>query len=545
MKKYLGLVAMLITFVVGIGRVSASQTTLFEDIGHYGFATAGNNNAYKGDSYGDRNTIRWITAADSNQAIASTSWYRNIKNRYNITNISGSKLDTSKSKIKKIYLGYYAYKSTCGVIKNADGTISYKGNWQDGSCDFTGKILLIKPDGTSVELSPKANAFRGFIDITNYVNTDKADGWYYVSFLDAGLAPQTVWGITAVYENDSMPYSYVKLIHADTTLTNGQEEQFDFNSKFNLKDNFQLSGMILAGGASAWALGDDVTSDKAYAVLSDGTTKQLNETTYKGKKIFEGRSSIDFINDTFDTVRNHNIDGGELDIFNETLSSDFFSGKEMVGYKFVKTGSNTIFPGLLGLTQEIETPEINITTKIEKDNDTLETNDKVTVKTTVTNNKNVCVKSYNNIITTSVDKSLSGIKNVKVYINGQEQKLGYSYDEENGIITIKEIETLNCTDVVIVSYDAVINENIKENNKLNTNATISYSIINLTKLSGEELTRYQSFKITKKATDSLSAEEKLVNPKTGIENYTNIILGIGFVALIAYIAISKKRKLVK
>ena len=585
MKKGLKFIALVIGLFIGLNSVNAAQETFFEGTGNYGFAVAGNNNATRGLYYADGDNVNWITAKYSSNNITTTSWYRNLSRNYKITNISGSKLTTNNSKVKKAYLGYFAYNTDCGFSQTKDDEghrARLSGEWKTGECDFrdsthtNGRILLIRPDGKSYSIIPIENTFRGFIDITDYIDTNNPDGWYYVSFLNAGLAPQTVWGMTVVYEDSTLPVNYVKLIHADTTLTNGASESFKFNSQFTLKNKFQLSGMILAGGASAWFLDNtesnptniNTTYDKAYAILSDNTEQQLYATQYNSKTVFAGRSNIDFVNDIFDTVRDHKetdlydnnstltLKGGELDIFNETLSSDFFNGKEIIGYKFHKTGTNTIFPGLLGLTQEIETPNVNITTKISSDSSLIKSGDEVTVKTTVINAKDVCINSYNNIITTSVDTVLSDVKNIVVTKNGTKIDVKTSYDKENGIITLDEISVLNCDDKIVVSYDATVNDTITKDYKIDTTATVNYSAINLNNLSGDELTRYKAMKITKKATDSVSTkavsnnnegsqETKLVNPKTGVTSYTLMFVLIIAIAFTTYIIIRKKRKLIR
>ena len=322
-----------------IKRKNPSPNVIFEALGNYGFAIAGSNNASRGNNIDDAWTANnWVYAPPSN------SKYKNIlnelKNKYNISglnNISGSRLNTNGGVVTKAIFGYFAYGSSGG-----------------GSA-YDGKILLIRPD-FSYAFIPYENKGWGwseFLDITDYIDRRHPDGWYYVSFIGASRAPQLAWSMTAVYEGGDAPYSYTKLVLDERTLANSSVDIM-FKNKYKLMGTYRLTGTILAGGVSAWPDKVSTTGDRVFAILNDNSTKQLYETVYKGKKLFAGRSSTDFACNIFNTERNNNIRGGELDIFNETLDSQFFGGKELTGIRMIKDGSNGIKVGLVGVSMAIE-----------------------------------------------------------------------------------------------------------------------------------------------------------------------------------------------
>ena len=515
-----------------------NNVTLFEAVGRYAFATAGSNNAYRGDSSSTvADTMRWVKAPPTE------SWYDDVVNNLisdgvisskdEITNISGSYLDTNSGVIEDVFFGYYAFGKT-----------------DTENLTFNGKILLINPDHSYKFLPISGTARTQIFSIKDYVNIENPDGWYYVAFLkDELLKPQTVWGITAIYQKENVDINYLKLIHAKYSLSNGASSDIMFDSKFKLSDKFQLTGMILAAGANAWSTTDDVTGDTVYALLSDNSTKQLYETTYNGKTIFKGRTATDFANQTFGTKRNHDIAGGELDIFDETLSSDFFDNKEIIGYRFTKTGSNGYFPALIGLSQKVSVPNLNIETKINTKNTNFKSGDDVNIVVNVTNKKDnngVCSVSYNNIITSTVDNSLSDIKNIKVIINDKVSEIKASYDSNKHLITTDEIETINCDDKIVISYDAKINDNISNNLEdgkyvLITKANIEYSLVSLSDLTGEELEKYLSYRLNLSATDKVNCDV-IVNPQTGFE-YKFVFVLIGVFVLSVYFIISNQKKL--
>ena len=322
-----------------IKRKTPSANVIFEDLGNYGFAIAGSNNASRGNGINNAwETNSWVNAPPTDSRYQKV--LNELKSKYGINglnNISGSYLDTGSGMVKKAIFGYFAYGS------GGTGT------------RYNGKILLIKPDFTYafIPYENKGWGWSEFLDITDYINRRSPKGWYYVSFVGASRAPQLAWSMTAVYEGGGAPYSYTKLVLDERNIAKASASIM-FNNKYKLLGTYKLTGTILAGGVAAWPDGWDSTGDQVFAILKDGTEKQLYETTYKGKTLFAGRSSTDFACGIFNTQKNHNVRGGELDIFNETLDSQFFGGKEMTGIRIYKHGENGIRVGLVGVSMAIE-----------------------------------------------------------------------------------------------------------------------------------------------------------------------------------------------
>ena len=327
-----------------IKRKEPSARVLFEGVGNYGYAIAGSNNASKGDTSENAwSTNKWVVAPPDD-----TAKYQAILNQLktkeginSLTNISGSYLDTGGGVVTKAIFGYFAYGS------GGTGT------------KYDGKILLIRPDYTYtfIPYEQKGWGWAEYLDITDYIDKHNPTGWYYVSFVGASRAPQLAWSMTTIYEGGGAPYSYTELVLDESVLARGgDKDTLDvmFETHYKLKGTYQLTGTILAGGIAAHAVSWDTTGDQVFALLNEGQPKQLYQMNYKGKTIFEGRSSQDFACDVFNTVKNHNIAGGELDIFNETLDSDFFGGRELTGIRIYKHGNNGLKAGLIGVSMAIE-----------------------------------------------------------------------------------------------------------------------------------------------------------------------------------------------
>ena len=89
---------------------------LFSGVGHYAFATAGNNNVYRGDSRETASTTARILAPEDNSRLP-TNWNvikdKLISDGYTINNISGSYLDV-KGTIKYAEVDYFNLRSSCG-----------------------------------------------------------------------------------------------------------------------------------------------------------------------------------------------------------------------------------------------------------------------------------------------------------------------------------------------------------------------------------------------------------------------------------------------
>ena len=484
-----------------------NDNVIFEGVGSYAFATAGSNNAYRGPTVEQGYT--WITAFPESDKV-SYNW-ETVKEKIltetgltEITNMSGSYLNISGTMHKAIF------------SMLASDTINLLG--------YTGRILIINPNGTYNIINYTGNNWVDSFDITNLIK-NSGKGWYYVSFLDAGLIPQCAWSITAVYESSTLPTTYLKFLNINTSLSNGASITIDFNSKFKLQNNFQLIGVITAGGISGFPNYGEITTlmtsqDQAYAILNDKSEYQLYD---RGDGHFTNRTNIDFANDIFGTQRNHNIQGGELDIFDETLSSEYFGGKNITGYKFIKTGTNIINISTLGLSQNIVDSNLSVKTKITAATKFQE-NSSISIKSTINNNlkDGYCYNSYNNIITNSVDNSLSNITNIKAYLNGT-TALNATYDSTSRKIVIEEIKELTCSDEIILTFDATVNSNIEnsiKNNKYTISSVINnnYSLIDLSELTGDELTKYESLKINEEATDTVTSPRVY---KVTVNHYKN------------------------
>ena len=433
-KKITKKILIFILLVIGFFTIENvfAEETLFEGVGHYAIATAGNNNANRGTSF-DAEDYSLILDYPSNWDTIKQNIPNNVLSRIN--NMSGSYLDFSGDSLK-------TYLSAATYFRRP--------------CPTTIDILVIAPDGTYNIYSTNApqelcEAEAGITSLIEILN--KGSGWYYISFLDVQNWPQQAWAITTIYESPNILMNYLKIIEANTYIGGSKYPAFPetyevyFNSLLNLKNNFQLYGVIPYGGTNGWHRYEtsipeleNTTQDRVWAILSDGTYQQLYESTYNGKNVFQGRTSIDFVNDTFNTIRSHNIQGGELDVFNENLSSDYFGGKEIVGYKFQKDGTDTLNINLLGLSQEVEAPDITITADIERN-----TNGIIDNKVTLTNNSeyNAC----STMIEIPIDSNLTNIRNVVMNPSNIA-----TYKVENNIITVTFNEQFKAHDTFSITY---------------------------------------------------------------------------------------------
>ena len=478
---------------------SIVDNILFEGVGNYAFATAGSNNAYRGSSLAVG--YKWIIAPPDETRV-SYDWSE-VETKIleetglsTITNISGSYLNLDGT----------LHKAMLSMLASQNANLT----------GYTGRILIIKPNGTYSIINYQDNNWVDTLDITEILR-DSGKGWYYVSYLDAGLIPQCAWAITAVYESSSLPTTYIKFINVNKSLSNGAETTIDFDSKFELQNDFQLIGVITAGGISGFPNYGEYPSlqtseDEAYAILNDGTEYQLYD---RNDNHFTNRTSTDFANDIFGTERNHSQAGGELDIYDETLSSDYFNGKNITGYRFIKTGTNIINVSIVGLAQTVTDSNITVSTNIIADSKFKEESE-VSVQSTIKNNlsNGYCFYSYNNNITNTVDSSFSNLKNIKAYLNGSTE-LEITYDSDNNLLVIPEIHKLTCTDEITISFDATINSNIKNSIKnhqyiINSKINNNYSLIDLDTLSEEEQEKYSELKANKSATDQATSPEYLV-----------------------------------
>ena len=429
------------------------ENTYFADIGHYALSTAGNNNAVL-------ETGEFIYSLPTANPNVTYNWLQ-VKNAVggNITynNFSGSYLHIDGS-IKKMVLSYTS-RNTSTAAK---------------------QILVVFPNGQYTLETVTGD--RGIIDITDKVNPNEADGWYYVSFIGFDENKYLAWAIEAVYENSTLPLRTVELYRINQTLSSGGTKEKTFNYKLNLN---KIKDLKVVGTIASY----DVTNTKAYGYLSDGTTYQFYERT---GNTFRGRDNVHFLINQIDAERMPSKDlGGALDLFDQDLSRTYFEGKTMKGFHLVNNSSEPIYVLTLGVQQDVYEPNITVNTDI-LTNERFKTNDNVTIKTQVKNlttDDGVCAKVYNAIVTSSVDlKSrcdgnncvLENVTNIKARY--KEQNYTASYNSSLQLITLT-LPEFDCSSPIDISFDATIGERINALNegdvyKLKTGAQIEYKLIN-------------------------------------------------------------------
>ena len=505
-KKITEKILIFILLVIGLFTIENifAEETLFEGVGHYAIATAGNNNANRGTSH-DAFDYSLILDYPSNWDIIKQNIPNDVLSRIN--NISGSYLDFTGKNLKT-YLNQMVYHR------------------ENNSFNTPSDALIIYPDGTYILY----NMTQSTTEITN-----KGSGWYYVSLLDAPVEAQQAWAITTIYESTSIPMRYLKVINVNVGISGGEYPTYpkyyevNLNSQLKLKNSFQLYGTMIAGGSNGWSIyeGDNTTQDSTYALLSDNTYQQLYEGTYNGKTVFQGRSTIDFVNDTFNTIRSHNIQGGELDIFNETLSSDYFGGKEIVGYKFQVDGFSTYYIDLLGLAQEVEAPDITITAGIERKQDNTINN-----KVALTNNSEY--NSCSTTITIPIDSNLTNIRNVVMNPSNVA-----TYVIENNTITVTLKEQFKAHDTFTITYladEIVVN---KEQLDLDPVGT-AYPGDGV--LCPSEILNNKNLQIKVTAHDDIK-QVNVVVPDTGtFISLATIVIGISIIGVGYFILLKNKKQ---
>lgn len=486
-------------------------STAFESVGKYSIAIAGNNNADLGT--GVNVGVSLISSYPSNWDTIKSNIPSDILNRVN--NMSGSFLEFNGTVVKSFL--------TTDDIRMINGQLTGNPN---------GDVLLIQPDGTY-------QVIEGCTGSTVEINITQT-GWYYVSILDAQVWPQDSWAISTIYTNDSLSLKYIKILNLSTggnsnlngTSTTQNIAEIYFRTQLKLKSETELFGIVIGGGQFGWQVAG-VTEDKMEAILSDNTYKQLYEDTYNGTTIFEGRSTTDFFNGTFNTIRSHNIKGGELDIFHETLGRDYFNDKDIIGYRISKIGTDGFSVQFMGIAQEIYYPEISITTELTPENDDffLQGNN---VHTTVTAT-NVVKEGENNIaynstITSDVDEALSNISNIVVKVDGVVSSMQATYDETKKQVILENMDQITPGQVITIDYDATINSNINDkvdddnNAKISTTADIKSYIVDTTSLTYDQ---YKELYITSTNDDNLVRNYKVVSSGVKInhiDKYTNSIL---------------------
>ena len=510
MKKYFSYSIFILLFalicILGLTTNVKAESTIFEDVGHYAFATAGNNLAYKGDRMDHDFSL--IENYPSNWDTIKANIPSDILNRVN--NMSGS------------YLNYDG-TAKLGLLSTA-----IIRNQPSEPTDFD--ALIIYPDGDYKVYNSIYNK--------NVEIEIKGSGWYYVSILNLTLSPQQAWGITVIYENnETLSNNYTKLINVDKSIMDTASTSVLLNSKLNIEKNINIYGMITYAGVSAWPR-EGYTEDRAWAILEDDSLYQLYD---RGDGHFTGRTNTDFANGTYTAQRSHNIPGGELDIFEEKLTTDYFGGKKIKGLKFQKDGKDVIRINLVGFSVEVEMPDLFIETKITSE-EKFKKGDNAKITTTVKNLKlhDKNVKSYHNKISSSVDEALSNVKDIKVYLNGNLSELRATYDENTRLVNIEEIETLNSNDIITLEYNATINDKIEQtvNNNLynlNTIAKVDFSGINLNGINTEELGFLTYLQKSKESRDNLTAPRRfklkvnhyIENTEESLADSTESLLPVG------------------
>ena len=336
--------------------------TIYDNVGHYAFAIAANNNVNRGNVEGQSYASTLITP-DMNEHLPSniSQIIEQIQAQgYTVNNLSGSLLDVDGGTVEHATIR--AYNATSG-------------------CSGAGieEVVIIGPDGNFIITDYHD-------DITDFVNgQNDPSGWYFVSFIghNRALNPaqcnQVSWAVAAVYEKPDLEVSHIKLIATETPLSANEgdwfkaEEYVMFDSPLDPSNEVELIGIYTASGVNSWSGAPEESNDETWAVLEDESEQLLEEAEYNGKTVFAGRTGANFANLVVDIPsenRSHSYAGGELDVFDETLSSDFFDGHQVIGYHIKKTGYNILVPVLFGIRQELDTSKATITAHIPADDPT-------------------------------------------------------------------------------------------------------------------------------------------------------------------------------
>jgi len=502
MKKYIGFI--LLILFVSLNIVNAEET-LFEGIGHYAFATAGTNFAYRGDSFETRETTKkFIFDSPSDNSEVKYDWdkvYSKIKaDGYELTNLTGS------------YLG-------------ANGTLKQAIMINLEYSTSLNKVIVIKPTGEYfIYNGNKGEA----IDITAYLDNN-AEGWYYVSYLTTEVQPHDAWSITAIYENNNLANKYLKLINVSQRLKEGAQTTVNFNTALTNLDKFQVIGVIVWAGLGAFHVSEgrpeSMVGDKAYAILDDGTEYQLYD---RRDGHFTGRSNIDFACSVYSTKKSTYLKGGELDIFDETLSiDDYFGGKQLKSMKFVKTGANTYKISLLGLAQEVESPDLKIDSSVTVNSTTKTTNNVKLTNISKYSGTNTTLKiKYDESYTSVTDIILSNDK--------------ATYTISDGYINITIPNEFKSNEELTVTF--IGNGSFFNNQEINLESeALSYPTILKSDSASYDIEKYKVSTSNKtNATYIETQETKIENPKTSKDKKILITISILSFIFITYVILLKK-----
>lgn len=492
----------------------SNNNVLFEGIGKYAFATAGNNLVYRGSSFEmsgqapSGNGRVGIFPTNKDEVL---SWLpSDLASKIN--NLSGSKLEYSGDVIK----------GTLNMMKLcSSGSIT---------CPVSYDILIIYPDHSY-------NIYKGADNTHSIYDIEIKDaGWYYVSILSDQfiLFNQDAWAINVIYEDQTLPIRYLKLLNPNYDLYTGQNVEIKFDSKLNLTDNFQLYGLIVGAGNNAWHdVESGLTYDTLEAILDDGTYKKLYETEYNGKTIFKDRKEYDFARSVFSTIRNPEGEdtwGGELDVFNETLSSDFFGGKSIIGYRFYKD-FDWYRINLVGLAQAIEIPEYEIKANVSKTEDKNVIQNRIVIKNTSE------YSSCNTTLTIPYDDYIKEIKKENIVVTPSISRDNIEIDNTNKTITIHFPEVIESKTEYTVRYLTTLDSMDRE---VTLDPTLSYYPANgntcLIDITSNTNFRYEvsahdnNQALIVKVNELKDVDVKTINIEdTGLTTIKNIIIGFAFI----------------
>ena len=504
----------LIGLVFNMGDVKAYDSTpVFEGVGRYGFATASAPLARK---LGDLNST----------GLNPTTTKINLSIRPEEN--SHLDLDAFKTGISKIGVSYDSVSNLSGSMLKVDSDVKIKAAYL--STMYLGHpnnydVLVVYPDG---QLYKKYTADGDKpVNLTaDMQNIDNPGGYYFVSILNCGalMYPQQAWSITVIYEDESLPTSYTKLIQSTDGLDNNpnnsdyqREVTVYLNSPFKLLDNFLLMGVVKGAGvygfanvpgASDYDDRHDSTHDRAWACVkkngvSYGTdcpeAARINLASMSGH--FNGRTEVDFVNNTYDTSSMTVADktdlklGGEIDVFNEKLTKEDLGNQELLGVTFSKDGVNAYNLQFIGVAAEIEAPDIKVTPDIEENNGI--------TSNTVTFENTSEYEGCNPSLVIPIDEKLENVRDVVLSATN-----GVSYEIQPGKIVVSFDRNFAAGEKITVTYKA---DRKKTNNKIESGTIHLNPVGTVYPSSAGACTTDDKYKITATGSDESSAYTLIVN----------------------------------
>ena len=136
--------------------------------------------------------------------------------------------------------------------------------------------------------------------------------------------------------------------------------------------------------------------------------------------------------------------------------------------------------------------------------------------------------AYSATITSKLDECLSNPTNISVKINGNAYSGNVAYDSVNNLITLSDISELNPADEIVIEYDAVVNENVKNKGNVNTsitiftNAAIKAYPIDMSLLTNEEKAKYEHLYLQVQDDDNTSGTYKKVSAGAEINHIDQV-----------------------